>query len=541
LVQAGLPVPHGRTVSSADDAVAAFFEIGGPVVVKPLDGNQGRGVSLNLRTAEDVREAFNTASQHSSQVIVEQLFTGRDYRVLVVNGRVVAASEKTPAHVVGDGVHTIAELIEIVNCEPDRGECHSKSLSRITVDSVLHAHLRRNGLSMSSVPAANETILLRESANLSTGGLARDVTDLVHPEIAAMCERAVRVIGLDICGLDVVLPSIDQKYTGEGGFIELNAAPGIRMHHFPSEGQSRDAGMAIVEMLFPNGSTGRIPLIAVAGQDGGITTRMIGHVLTTAKRKVGVKRHEGLTIAGRDIWCEGLTGRGELQVLLSDPEVDAAVVEISGSEEVQSDLGHDWLDVVVFTPPPASRAGERVNLSQGDRQIGKDLAQRCGPSGTVIVSAEDDVSGDLGDRAALSEQSRDIVLVSLASMSRCVAEHIAAGGSAYVLHGDWLEVRKGDTARRLVRASSLPCTSVGNASPRLASALAAAAACAAVGVPLEMIAAALQSFQLPETGITQNKAQEVGTQALPVLHGERVATDREEAFGTLPQGIAIPA
>src|SRR5205807_9030681 len=247
LSQAGIPVPEGCVVRSETELEQALESVGVPAVIKPLDGNQGRGVTLNVMTEEHAREAFAVAKEYSKRVVVERMFTGRDYRVLVIDGRLVAASEKTPAYVIGDGAHSIEELIAAKNCDPRRGKHHSKALSCIEVDEVVHAYLRRRGRALDTIPEAGERVLLRENTNLSTGGEARDVTAEVHPAVQRLCERAARVIGLDICGLDVVLPDISQPPSGDGGIIEANAAPGIRMHQFPSEGEPRDAAGAIVE------------------------------------------------------------------------------------------------------------------------------------------------------------------------------------------------------------------------------------------------------------------------------------------------------
>jgi cyanophycin synthetase len=256
LRQVSIPVPRGEVVLTEEDAVEALDHIGVPCVVKPLDGRQGRGVSLNISTPEQMKQAFQVAREFSEKVLVEELFVGKNYRVLVVGRRMVAASERTPAFVVGDGRRTIAELIEVENRNPLRGEGHEKPLTQIKVDEIMTAYLCKAGLSLDDVPPDGETVFLRESINLSTGGTAKDVTDIVHPEVAEMCGRAARVVGLDICGVDLVMRDISApvEWSGVGktggGVIELNAAPGLRMHLYPSEGKPRDVGSAIIEMLY---------------------------------------------------------------------------------------------------------------------------------------------------------------------------------------------------------------------------------------------------------------------------------------------------
>jgi len=254
LRDAGISVPQGLLIGCEHDAVPALAYIGPPVVVKPYNGYQGKGVSLNLTAPEHVERAYRIAKQYSSQVIVEQQLSGRDYRLLVINGRMAAASERLPAHVIGDGEHTIAELIETINEQPERGEGHEKPLTKISVDATMMEYLGRRGLSMEYRPRPGEIIYLRECANLSTGGSAKDVTDLVHPEIVAMCERAAHIIGLDICGIDLILDDIAEPMKEGNGIIEINAAPGLHMHLAPSAGESRDVGNEIIEMLYPYGS-----------------------------------------------------------------------------------------------------------------------------------------------------------------------------------------------------------------------------------------------------------------------------------------------
>ncbi|HZG53046.1 MAG TPA: hypothetical protein VEZ40_13000, partial [Pyrinomonadaceae bacterium] len=265
LEQADLPVPRGLVAETADEAIAAFSEIGGAVAVKPLDGHQGKGVSLNLTTEIEVLEAFRIAQAYGRDVLVEEMYAGRDYRVLIVGGKLVAASERVPCHVVGDGSHTLGELIEIENLNPLRGEGHDKVLTKIKVDQVMLSHLLKHGLSFEQVPAAGERVFLRETGNLSTGGTAVDVTDDVHPEVRRHCERAARIVGLDICGLDLVATDIAQPLQAGNGFIEANAAPGLRMHTAPTHGQPRDVGGAIIDMLYPRGAEARIPLISITG------------------------------------------------------------------------------------------------------------------------------------------------------------------------------------------------------------------------------------------------------------------------------------
>lgn len=308
-----VPVPRGAVVRTADEAARQLDDLNPPLAVKPLDGNQGKAVTLGLRDADAVREAFARAAAVSPRVIVEEQFVGRDYRVLVVGGKMVAASERAPAAVVGDGTHTVAELIDIENAtNPLRGDGHEKPLTRIKVDEGLTDHLRRSGGRwLTDVPAAGERVTLRGTANLSTGGTAADVTDDVHPDVRRLCERAARVIGLDVCGSDLIAPNIAAPLPeGGGGVIEVNAAPGLRMHHYPTSGTPRDAGKAVVDMLFPRG-TGRVPVVAITGTNGKTTvSRMLAGIVAATGKTVGMTTTDGIWVDGRQIAAGDMTGFG---------------------------------------------------------------------------------------------------------------------------------------------------------------------------------------------------------------------------------------
>ncbi|HEX4949415.1 MAG TPA: cyanophycin synthetase, partial [Blastocatellia bacterium] len=344
LDRAGIPVPQGAIVRTAEEAVSVMEWLHKPVAVKPYNGCQGKGVSLNLHTPEQVSEAFHIAVEYSPEVLVEELFIGRDFRVLVVNGKLIAASERIPAHVIGDGTHTITELIEIENHNPLRGEGHCSALTKIEIDDVMTAHLQKSGLTLDDIPATGEKVFLRENANLSKGGTAVDVTDRVHPQVRQICERAARVIGLDICGIDLVLPDITEPIRkGGAGIIEINAAPGLRMHTSPSIGQARDVGAAIIEMLYPADTSARIPIISITGTNGKTTiTRLIAHLLADTQTRVGMTTTEGVYLNDELIVAGDTTGPRSTQVILSDPTVDVAVLEVARGGIVRGGLGYDW-------------------------------------------------------------------------------------------------------------------------------------------------------------------------------------------------------
>ncbi|HEX8687609.1 MAG TPA: cyanophycin synthetase, partial [Pyrinomonadaceae bacterium] len=415
LEQASVPVPAGRVVTTEDEAVGAFESLGGPAVVKPLDGRQGRGVSLNLSTPGEVRAAFRIARDFSPEVLVEELLKGRNYRVLVVGGETVAASERLPCHVVGDGAHSVAELVEIANRDPLRGEGHEKPLTKIAVDEIALAHLRRTGVALTDVPEPGRVVALRDGVNLSTGGVARDVTDEAHPSVKFLCERAARAVGLDICGVDLILEDISAPFErGRGGVIELNASPGLRMHHHPSEGRPRDVGAKIVEQLFPAGD-GRVPLISVTGTNGKTTvTRLTGHVLASTGLAVGVTTSDGIWVGGRRVASGDTTGPHSARTVLSDPTVEAAVLETARGGIMRRGLGYDWSDVGVITNIQPDHFGQDGIESLEDLVYVKSLvAERVRDGGSLVLNADDERLARLAEEPRVRAEEKRVVYFSL--------------------------------------------------------------------------------------------------------------------------------
>jgi cyanophycin synthetase len=500
LADAGIPAPDGCVVRTRDEAAECLQRVKLPLVVKPLDGNQGRGVSLNLVSPDQVMEAFDLASEVSPDVIVEEMYRGNDYRVVVVNGKMVAAAQRIPAHVWGDDQHTIRELIDIANHDPLRGDHHEKPLTKISTDPLVLAILKRHGRTLDDVPKKGEMVLLRESANLSTGGMAKDVTDCVHPSFRRMCERAARVVGLDVCGVDLVVPDITQPFDGRGGIVEVNASPGIRMHHFPSEGQARDVGGAIVDMLFPQGSTGRIPLLSITGTNGKTTvTRLVRHILGATGRTVGMTTTDGIWIGDEEVARGDMTGPWSANVVLSDPSVEVAVLETARGGIVRSGLAYDWSDVGVITNIQADHIGQDgIETLDDILWIKRLVAERVREGGTVVLNADDPLLVGLPNERVMQRISRRIVFFSLDGASPVVQQHVAAGGTAFVSHAGWLEERSPDGVHRIARVDAIPATLGGTADFQIANVLASAAACRAVGVDAHTIASALGSFRLDQ-------------------------------------------
>ncbi len=497
LERASLPVPRGVTVVTKEEAVAALQEVDAPVAVKPLNGHQGKGVSLDLMAPEEVAAAFDIAREFSDAVVVEEYITGRNYRVLVVGGKMVAASERLPAHVVGDGSHTIAELVDIVNQDPRRGEGHENVLTRIRVDPIVRAYLEKSGRSLTDVPAAGEMVLLRESANLSTGGTAVDVTDAVHPDNARVCQRAARIIGLDICGVDLVTPDIRRPIQeAGGGIVEVNAAPGLRMHLAPSMGRPREVGEAIIDMLYPPGTSGRIPIVSITGTNGKTTVaRLIAHILGTTGKTVGLTTTDGIMVGGEWIARGDTTGPASARSILIDPEVYIAILETARGGIARRGLGYDWSDISVITNVQLDHVGQDMIEGIDDLVHIKSLvAERVREGGTLILNADDEHVAGMARMPRVRKIEKQLVYFSLGGNPLLMERHLAAGGTAYFVRNGWIVEAAGQARRRVVRVASVPITMDGMAEFQVANVMAAVAACRAYGLPVERIASALVTF-----------------------------------------------
>src|SRR5215813_2173226 len=399
LRDAGIEVPYGILAQSEAEAVEALETIGAPVVIKPYNLSQGKGVSLNLTSPAQVAQAYRIAKQFATKVVVERQLVGRDYRALVIDGKVAAVSERVPAHVTGDGERTIAELVEAVNRHPARGEDHERPLTKIAIDPAMIEFMKRRDLTLNHVPKPDQVVYLRECANLSTGGTARDVTDLIHPQIAAMCERAAQTIGLDICGIDLILDDIARPLGPDNGIVEVNAAPGLRMHVSPSEGRSHDVGAAIIDMLYPGGATGRIPIISITGTNGKTTiTRRVAHALSQKGMTVGMATTDGIYIGGELIIEGDTTGPRSAQTVLSDPSVEIAVLETARGGIVRGGLGYDWSDISVISNVRLDHVGQDGIETLDDLLHVKALvAERVRKGGTLILNADDERLVQLAD------------------------------------------------------------------------------------------------------------------------------------------------
>ncbi|MBX7169249.1 MAG: cyanophycin synthetase [Pirellulales bacterium] len=493
LTQVGVPVPKGRPVTDAEDAWEAAQEIGVPVVVKPQYGNQGRGVITNLTTREQVMAAFAAAKEEGSSIMVEQFAPGDDYRILVIGDKMIAAARREPAHVVGDGVSTIRHLVDEVNKDPRRSDDHATVLTKIKLETIALALLAEQGFTPDSVPPAGQRVLIRRNANLSTGGTATDVTDLVHPEVAARAVEAAQMIGLDIAGVDIVATDISLPLEQQRGVIvEVNAGPGLRMHLQPSTGQPRPVGEAIVDHLFPEGQSARIPIVAVTGVNGKTTTtRFIAHILRTLGRKVGMTCTDGIFINDRRIEAGDCSGPMSAQAVLMNPTVDAAVLETARGGILRAGLGFDRCDVSVVT-----NIGEGDHLGLSDIEtldklaaVKRTIVEATSADGAVVLKATDPLVADMARYARAS-----VIFFALDGEEPTILAHRQEGGRAIFVRHGMVILAEGEVEIPLVALENVPLAHGGRISFQVENTLASAAAAWALGVPRDAIRAGLESF-----------------------------------------------
>ena len=491
----GIPVPKGKVVYTLKEATKAAAELGRPVVVKPVNGRQGYAVSLEVSTPEEMKVAFQAAKEFSSAILIEEMLVGLNYRIVVVGGRMVAASERLLPHVIGDGVSSIRDLIATENKNPLRGDGHEKPLTKIKVDSDVLTHLQHAGMSLDTVPKRGEHVTLSNRSNLSTGATAHDVTDQVHPSIARMCERAARLIGLDVCGIDLVIPDIATRMTS-GGVIEINASPGLRMHHYPSAGMPRDVGQAVVDALFPQGAPSRIPIISITGTNGKTTvTRMVGHVLSSTGICVGMTTTDGIYIDNERVVEGDTTGPQSAQVVLGDPAVEAAVLETARGGILRRGLGYDWSDIGVMTNISEDHIGQDGIKSVEDVVYIKSLvAERVKEGGTLILNADDEHLAKLMECERVNRVPKKVVYFSLDENNPLVKSHLESGGTAYFARNKVLIEAMGEVQRRMGELSMLPVMMNGAADFQVSNLLATIAACRAFGVPQDVLFKGLISF-----------------------------------------------
>lgn len=493
----GLPVPSQRMIYTQRAAVRAARSIGYPVVVKPLNANHGRGVSINLVDDEQVVNAFDFAREHgtSKAVLVESYVEGFDHRMLVVNNELVAVAKRVPGHVVGDGKSTVAQLIDIVNEDPRRGIGHEKVLTRLELDRPALELLNLAGFDADTVLPKGEVFFLRNTANLSTGGTAIDLTDVVHPDNREMAVRAIRAVGLDVGGVDFLTTDITESYKDVGGaIVEVNAAPGFRMHVAPSEGEARDVAGKVMDMLFPPGTPTRIPVASITGTNGKTTTsRMLAHILKTAGHTVGMTSTDGVYIDGRLSVKGDMTGPTSAHIVLRDPSVDVAVLETARGGLLRAGLGYRRCDVSACLNVAADHLGlkgidtleQLAELKRIVIEVARD---------TAVLNADDDLCLKMADYT----QAEHVCYVTMNPAHALVKEHIRAGGRAMVLeqgiNGDMITLYDNGTHSQLLWTYQIPATMDGKATHNVQNAMFAAALAFSMGKSLDDIRHGLRSF-----------------------------------------------
>ncbi|TFI59713.1 cyanophycin synthetase [Sphingomonas parva] len=525
LDESGIPVPRGVVVRNVEDAVRAARRLRFPLVTKPLDGNHGRGVTIGIESEEQLRFGFAEAQAQAKgrDVIVEQFFAGNDHRILVVDGKMIAVAERIPAQVTGDGVSTIRQLVAEVNRDPRRGDGHENVMTRIRIDALVEEYIGRSGMTPDSIPEAEQVVQLRATANLSTGGTAVDRTNEIHPDNAEIARRAALVVGLDVAGVDFVCPDISRsvRETG-GGVIEVNAAPGLRMHIDPSEGAPRDVAKPIIEMLFPRGSRSRVPIIAITGTNGKSTVgRMVKHIIRYTGCTVGLTSTTGVYI--NDILThEGdATGPRSARMILRDPTVEVAVLETARGGLLREGLAFSQADIGIATNVTADHLGLKGIATVEDlasvKQVVVESVRRSGHS---ILNADDPLTVRMARRAG-----GRIIWFSLcggAELPPLVREHVDEGGMAVVREpgpdGGTIVVYEDSRREVVMKAGDIPATLHGMAEFNVANALAAIAAAYAHGVPILTIRSAMTNFR-------STFEQNPGRLNVHDAHGFRVIVD----------------
>jgi cyanophycin synthetase len=500
---AGLPVPKSEVVTTVEGTLAAAKRVGLPCVVKPLDGNHGRGVQLNLRTEEEIRAAFEGArgESRSGDLVVETFVTGNDYRCLVIGGKVAAIAERVPASVVGDGKLTVRELVDRTNADPRRGIGHEKVLTRIKVDEAADALVKAQGYELDGVPPKGQRVKLALTGNMSTGGTSIDRTIEAHPDNVEIAEMAARVVGLDVAGIDFICPDITVPVRETGGaIVEVNAAPGFRMHTHPTEGEPQYVAKPVIDLLFAPGAPARIPIIGVTGTNGKTTTvRMIAHILKLMGRRVGMTSTDGIVVDGRMIKRGDMSGPKSARMILQNPTVDTGVFEVARGGILREGLGFDRADVAVVTNVTADHLGlGGIDTLRQLSDVKGVLVEAVPRTGTAVLNADDPYVSRLA-----SECRGTVILFSMETEKGQrgfdrVDGFTSRGGAAFVVRktpdGDQIVLRHGPRTMPVMYTHLVPATFGGRARMNVANALAAAAAAWAAGAHLHDIRQGLRTF-----------------------------------------------
>lgn len=492
LESAEIPVPKGKICVDLEDLELAASRIGYPLVTKPINGNHGKGATTNINNWEDLKIGFDAAKQYSRSVIVEKFISGYDHRILVINYKFVAAAKRTPACVIGDGKHTIQELIDIVNSDPRRGYGHEKVLTAIKVDHFTNQILEDKSFTLDTVLVDGYELLLKPTANISTGGTAEDITDHVHPSNIFMCERIARIIGLDICGIDIMTPDLSVPITENGGAVlEVNAAPGFRMHLEPTTGIARNVAEPVIDMLYPPGTSARIPIIAVSGTNGKTTTtRLMAHICKQIGYKVGYTTTDGVYIQNEMMMKGDCTGPISAEFVLKDPTVDFAVLECARGGILRAGLGFHHCDIGIITNIAADHLGlQGIDTLEQLARVKSVVVESVFPEGHAILNADDDLVYKMKEGITCK-----LALFSMDENNPRIIEHCKKGGIAAVYENGFVTIMKGTWKIRVEKVANIPMTFGGRAEFNIANCLPVVLAGFLRNFKIEDIRAGLQTF-----------------------------------------------
>lgn len=502
LRNAAIPVAAGDICVDEEDLETTIKRIGYPIVIKPLDGNHGKGASINVKTWEAAVEGLAHAKKYSRRVIVERFITGFDFRVLVIDNKVVAAAQRIPAHVTGDGKHTISQLIDIVNKDPRRGYGHENVLTEITVDRDTEELLLKNNQTLDSIPSKGEIVYLKSTANLSTGGTSVDVTDMMHPENIFLAERISRVIGLDICGIDIMASNLTEPLKENGGVIlEVNAAPGFRMHLAPSEGLPRNVAAPVIDMLYPPGKPSRIPIIAVTGTNGKTTTtRLIAHMVKNMGYKVGFTTSDGIYVQNHMLEKGDTTGPVSAEFILKDPTVEFAVLETARGGILRAGLGFGRCDIGVITNIQEDHLGlNDIDTLDDLARVKSVVVKSVKKDGWAVLNAENVHCVKIAE-----ELSCSIAYFAMDENHPVLREHCKKGGTAAVFENGFVTIKKGDWKIRVQKVTHIPLTMGGRARFMIENVLAATLAGFLYGFKTEEMKLSLETF-IPSAALTPGR------------------------------------